>query len=140
MASSTRSAPSRTRALLRAGLAVTAAGAALVAGSAQVASAATSGKQPNKIRLRTPVKALDTTMVKGQGIQGPAALHHAVAPVKALRSNPMAKTPVNPLSNTVGTQVADFKPVSSGAVTGPLAQGEPVGRLPVVGEATQVLP
>ncbi|MFC0601254.1 hypothetical protein [Streptomyces palmae] len=142
MASSARPTPSRARAraLLRAGLTLTAAGAALVAGGAQAASAANSSTQPDKVRVRTPLKALDTTMVKGKGIDGPPALHYAIGPLRNLRTNPMANTPVNPLSNTVGTQVSDFKPVSSGAVTGPVARGNSVGQLPVVGDAVGLLP
>lgn len=71
-------------------------------------------------------------------------LRHAasstIAPVKHLQLNPLAKTGVDPLSNSVGTQVADFKPVSTEAVTGPLARGASLSELPVVGPLTNLLP
>ncbi|MFH8368463.1 hypothetical protein [Streptomyces sp. NPDC018031] len=125
----------RSRALLRAGL-VTAAGAALVAGGASAATA----DDGDKLRIRTPVKALDTTMVKGGEISGPAALTYAVAPLKNLQANPLAKTPADVTDNRLRARVADFRPVGTGAVTGPLSRGESVRRLPVVGEATTLLP
>ena len=43
--------------------------------------------------------------------------------LKSLQLNPLANTGVDPLDNAVGTQVADFKPVSTTAVTGPLVTG-----------------
>lgn len=58
---------------------------------------------------------------------------YAVAPVGRLKPNPLAGTGVDPLNNGVGTQVADFKPVSSKQVTGPVAQADSVQGLPVVG-------
>lgn len=108
----------------------------MVAGSAAAATAA----DGDTMRIRTPVKALNTTMVKGGDISPPAALMYAVAPVKDLRPNPLAQTPVDPTNNTVETQVADFRPVGTRLVTTPLTQGDAVRELPVVGQATQVLP
>lgn len=139
MASSARHArtqrSTRSRALLRAGL-VSAAGAAMVAGGATAASA----EDGDKIRIRTPIKALNTTMVQGGEISPPAALTYAVAPLKNLRPNPLAQTPVDPTNNQVGTQIADFRPIGTGVVTAPLSRGDSVRQLPVVGEATRVLP
>ncbi|SDC70940.1 hypothetical protein [Streptomyces prasinopilosus] len=67
------------------------------------------------------------------------AVGHAAGPVTGLKPNPLAGTGVDPLDNGVGTQVADFRPVDSRAVTGPVTRAESVGDLPVAGRATGVL-
>jgi hypothetical protein len=59
--------------------------------------------------------------------------------VAGLKPNPLAGTGVDPLDNGVGTQVGDFKPLTSRALTGPVAQAESIGSVPLVGEATGVL-
>ncbi|MEU7717733.1 hypothetical protein [Streptomyces tibetensis] len=59
-------------------------------------------------------------------------LSHTTGTVTALKPNPLAGTGVDPLDNSVGTEVADFKPVSSREVTGPVAQAPSVGGMPVV--------
>ncbi|WP_329118118.1 hypothetical protein [Streptomyces sp. NBC_01465] len=92
--------------VLRAALTLTAAGAALGAGAA-AAQAAT----PPAEGLTAP----------GQALVG--SLQHAAAPAGNLKIDPLANTGVDPLDNSVGTQIADFKPVSSAAATGPLARG-----------------
>lgn len=56
----------------------------------------------------------------------------ALRPVAGLRVNPLAHTGVDPLTNGVGTQVADFKPVSSTDVTEPVS-GASLGDTPVAG-------
>ncbi|MGP4083242.1 hypothetical protein [Streptomyces sp. KR55] len=61
------------------------------------------------------------------------ALRHATGPVTGLKPNPLAGTGVDPLDNGVGTQVADFKPVTSRDLTGPVAQAPSVGSVPGVG-------
>ncbi|MET7292042.1 hypothetical protein ABZS79_07840 [Streptomyces griseoloalbus] len=61
------------------------------------------------------------------------------ATVADLKPNPLAGTGVDPLDNGVGAQVADFRPVDSRAVTGPVAQAPSVGAVPVVGRATDRL-
>lgn len=58
---------------------------------------------------------------------------HVTGPVADLKPNPLAGTGVDPLDNGVGTQVADFRPVESRAVTGPVAQAPSIGHVPVVG-------
>ncbi|WP_055563983.1 hypothetical protein [Streptomyces atriruber] len=117
---------SGSRALLRAGLTVTAAGAALGVGGTASAGAVEPGP------AASPVQALT------------AAVHHSaaggLAPVKDLQLDPLANTSADPLDNTLGTQVADFKPVDTGFVTGPLASGASLGDLPVVGGAAGLLP
>jgi len=47
---------------------------------------------------------------------------HATGPVARLKPNPLAGTGVDPLDNGVRRQLADFKPLTSQALTGPLAQ------------------
>jgi hypothetical protein len=64
----------------------------------------------------------------------------SVTPVKELQVDPLAHTGVDPLDNSVGTRVADTRPVSTGDVTGPIARGDRVGELPVVGQAAHLLP
>ncbi|MFI5570893.1 hypothetical protein ACIA6T_26845 [Streptomyces sp. NPDC051740] len=63
----------------------------------------------------------------------------AVGTVADLKPNPLAGTGVDPLDNGVGTQVADFRPVDSREVTGPVAQARSVGGVPGVGQATDLL-
>ncbi|MEU9624058.1 hypothetical protein ACIO8F_02975 [Streptomyces sp. NPDC087228] len=128
---------SRRRALLRAGLTVTAVGAALGAGGAAAQAA------PLPL---VPATGADT----GLGAAGEAAtgavtgalghsLRNGIAPVTHLRLDPLAGTGTDPLDNAVGTQVADFKPLSTSAVTDPLTSGGALKDLPVVGQAAAVL-
>ncbi|MFH8988895.1 hypothetical protein [Streptomyces sp. NPDC017940] len=63
-----------------------------------------------------------------------------LGPVKDLRLNPLAGTGTDPLDNSVGTQIADFKPVSTAAVTKPLTQGGSPAELPVVDRVIGALP
>ncbi|MFI7384483.1 hypothetical protein [Streptomyces sp. NPDC049813] len=115
------------RALLRAGLTVTAAGAAVAAGAAGASAAPVAGGDPG-----SPVRVLTQAV--------DAATTHGLGPVKDLRIDPLAGTSADPLDNAVGTQVADFKPVSTAALTGPLTAGGSLGELPVVGAVAGVLP
>ncbi|MER5385102.1 hypothetical protein ABT040_33335 [Streptomyces sp. NPDC002688] len=64
---------------------------------------------------------------------------YVTGPVEGLKPNPLAGTGVDPLDNGVGTQLADFKPLTSQALTGPLAQAPSVGSIPVLGQATGLL-
>ncbi|GAA3221127.1 hypothetical protein GCM10020256_27750 [Streptomyces thermocoprophilus] len=64
---------------------------------------------------------------------------HVTGPVAGLKPNPLAGTGVDPLDNGVGTQLADFKPLSSQALTGPVAQAESLGAIPGVGQVTGLL-
>ncbi|ATL30058.1 hypothetical protein [Streptomyces formicae] len=129
------------RALLRVGLTVTAAGAALGAGGAANASAAEPVAAAPTAGFATPVGDVDA------GAPGKAVLDAVrrstaggLAPAKALRLNPLAGTGVDPLDNSLGTQIADFKPISTAAVTAPLTEGAALQDLPVVGPATGLLP
>ncbi|MEY2248960.1 hypothetical protein [Streptomyces sp. BF23-18] len=64
---------------------------------------------------------------------------YVTGPVEGLKPNPLAGTGVDPLDNGVGTQLADFKPLSSKALTGPVAQAQSIGDIPVLGQATGLL-
>ncbi|MEU3887542.1 hypothetical protein [Streptomyces sp. NPDC029041] len=59
-------------------------------------------------------------------------LSHTTGAVTGLKPNPLAGTGVDPTDNGVGTEVADFKPMSSREVTGPVAQAPSIGGMPVV--------
>jgi hypothetical protein len=76
-------------------------------------------------------------------VDGAAAAHAAgsalVGTVNYLPVNPFAHTNANPLDNSLGSQVADFKPVSTEIVTGPLAHSRSVEELPVVGGTVKKL-
>ncbi|MFE5035674.1 hypothetical protein [Streptomyces sp. NPDC056683] len=63
-----------------------------------------------------------------------AMLPYVTGPVAGLKPNPLAGTGVDPLDNGLGTQLADFKPLTSKMVTRPVAQAPSVGALPVVGQ------
>jgi hypothetical protein len=123
----------RHRALLRAGLTVTAAGAAL-AGAGSAAQAAPVAPAP-----AAGPSATATDLAAGaQGATG--AVGYAVGPVKALRLNPLAGTGVDPLANGVGTQVADFKPVTTALATDSLTSGGALRDLPLAGRVAGLLP
>ncbi|MEV7197130.1 hypothetical protein AB0N81_35780 [Streptomyces sp. NPDC093510] len=128
-----KSTGARSRALLRAGLTVTAAGAALGVGGAGAAAAAEPGPAAPQAGHASPLDAVTGTPAQALA----TALGHSAkggfTPVRDLQLDPLANTSVDPLSNTLGTQVADFKPVSTAFATGPLASGASLGELPVVG-------
>ena len=74
------------------------------------------------------------------GLQAPTGtLGHVTGPVAGLKPNPLAGTGVDPLDNGVGTQLADFKPLTSQALTGPVAQAQSIGGMPVAGQAAGLL-
>ncbi|MEU8489601.1 hypothetical protein [Streptomyces sp. NPDC048641] len=124
------------RALLRAGLTLTAAGAALGGGAVSAGAA-----EPAAAPLASPVGDLDAAAAGG-AVAGAlqSASGGGLAPVKHLRLNPLSGTGVDPLDNAVGTQVADFKPVTTAVATGPLTKGGALADLPLVGPATSLLP
>jgi len=64
---------------------------------------------------------------------------YVTGPVEGLKPNPLAGTGVDPLDNGVATQLADFKPLSSHALTGPVAQASSIGSIPVLGRAPGLL-
>ncbi|MGW7351444.1 hypothetical protein [Streptomyces sp. Z26] len=132
--------PRSSRTLLRAGLTVTAAGAAVLAGSG-LASADTriTGEETGLPIGSVETDALDDPTGTLQR-QLDAGLTYSVAPVKDLQLYPLAGTPVDLLANSVDTQVADFQGVSTEAVTGPLSEGASLRELPLLGQVADVLP
>ncbi|MFH8977237.1 hypothetical protein [Streptomyces sp. NPDC017890] len=111
---------SRTPAVRRALVVLATTGAALGAGA--VTASAEGGMDPQP----------DLRAVTG-------TVGHVTGPVADLKPNPLAGTGVDPLDNGVGTQVADFQPLTSTALTGPVAQARSVGGVPVVGRAAELL-
>ncbi|MFF5391593.1 hypothetical protein ACFY5H_25090 [Streptomyces sp. NPDC013012] len=121
---------SRRSALLKAGLTVTAAGAALVGAGAGAQAAAP---------LPLPVDSLTQTDATAAGAGALGGVGHALGPLTRLQLDPLANTGVDPLDNGLGTQVADFKPVGTNLVTDHLTKGGAVADLPVVGPLSQGL-
>lgn len=64
------------------------------------------------------------------------SLASSVAPITDLQLDPLANTGVDPLDNAVGTQIADFKPLTTAVLTDPITSGGSLGDLPVVGTVT----
>ncbi|MFF2020582.1 hypothetical protein ACFVW2_02040 [Streptomyces sp. NPDC058171] len=123
-----RQTPTTPRALLRAGLLLGA--VALAGGAGATSAAAAPGAVP------TPVGELDARAAAGALTD---TVGYVTGPLTALQVNPLAKTGVDPLANGVGTQVADFKPLSTTALTAPLSRGDSLSDLPVVGQVTGLL-
>ncbi|MYT68732.1 MULTISPECIES: hypothetical protein [unclassified Streptomyces] len=117
------------RSLLNAGLVVGAAGAALVAGGGAAGAAVPTGDGSD---LTSATQAA-TGALHGSTATGLGTL-------KTLQLDPLANTGVDPLDNAVGTQLADFAPLSTAAVTAPLTSGGSLDDLPLVGPATHLLP
>ncbi|MFF3751043.1 hypothetical protein ACFYYH_11365 [Streptomyces sp. NPDC002018] len=133
------------RALLRAGLTVTAAGAALGLGGTAAQAAPPVAAPPVAAPAATgsDLRLAEATEAAGTALGG--ALGHgtagALAPVTKLRLNPLSGTGVDPLDNAVGTQIADFKPLSTATVTDPLTKGGgALQDLPVIGQVAGLLP
>ena len=115
----------------RALLAVTTAGVALGAGAG--AAAAADGAAPVVDVMRTRPTSLGKVDPQA-GLQAlTGTVGYVTGPVAGLKPNPLAGTGVDPLDNGVGTQLADFQPLTSTALTGPVAQAPSVGSIPVVG-------
>lgn len=109
--------PNRPRTLLRAAAAVLTSAAAFAA--AGTASAAASPAETDNGRRTAGEEILNT--------------------IRYLPVNPLAGTNANPLDNSIGSQVDDFKPVSTGDVTKPIADSRSVGDLPLLGGAVKAL-
>ncbi|MFF2199287.1 hypothetical protein [Streptomyces sp. NPDC058145] len=111
----------------RALIALAAAGAALGAGaaSAHADGGARLADAPASLGDLDPAAGL--TSLTG-------TVGYATGPVSGLKPNPLAGTGVDPLDNGVGTQIADFKPVSSRDLTRPVAEADSLGSLPALGQ------
>ncbi|MFC8435781.1 hypothetical protein [Streptomyces sp. NPDC057253] len=120
----------------RALVALATAGVALGAG-AGVASAASGEPVVDVVRTRpTSLGKIDPQ----SGLQGlTSTVGYVTGPVAGLKPNPLAGTGVDPLDNGVGTQLADFQPLATQALTGPVAQAQSIGSLPVVGQVAGLL-
>ncbi|MGI5428241.1 hypothetical protein [Streptomyces sp. CA-179760] len=108
------------------------AGVALGAGAATAAAGTGSvldvvHTSPGKTDSRAGLQAASDTLAYTTGT------------VTGLKPNPLAGTGVDPLDNSVGTEVADFKPVDSQEVTGPVAQAPSVGDALVLGQVTRLI-
>ncbi|MFF2775629.1 hypothetical protein ACFVU3_12040 [Streptomyces sp. NPDC058052] len=119
--------------LFKAGLGVTAAGAAVLGAAAAAQAAAPGASVP------LPVDSLSRTDAGAAGAGALSGVTHGLGPLTRLQLDPLAKTGVDPLANGIGTQVADFKPVGTHLVTDHLTQGGAVADLPVAGPLTQRL-
>ncbi|MFD8545132.1 hypothetical protein [Streptomyces sp. NPDC059649] len=158
MPSHARPKPSRVpRTLLRAGLVVSAAGAALAGGGAATAGAAPAstphhgpdhngpdhhGPDRQSTHRHSPERHGTDTGATASALTG-ALLHSTaggVGPLKNIQVDPLANTPVDPLANAVGTQIADFKPLSTTLLTGSLSRGAAVRDVPLVNKVERVLP
>ncbi|MEU2300863.1 hypothetical protein ABZ584_26030 [Streptomyces antibioticus] len=104
--------------------------------TAGVALGVGAGAASAAVDTPVPVGSLDAA----SGVQGTlGALPYVTGAVSALKPNPLAGTGVDPLDNGVGTQLADFQPLTSQALTGPVAQAQSVGTVPLVGDVAKVL-
>ncbi|MFF6773743.1 hypothetical protein ACFY8W_09275 [Streptomyces sp. NPDC012637] len=128
MARHAQSRTSRRSALLKAGLTVTAAGAAVFGAGAGAQAA-------EGVGVPLPTDSL-TRMDGAAALEG---LGHGVAPLTQLQLDPLANTGVDPLDNGLGTQVADFKPVGTNLVTDHVTKGGALADLPVAGPLSQSL-
>ncbi|WP_320780375.1 hypothetical protein [Streptomyces sp. CRN 30] len=131
-----RHSSSRTPTAQRALVALATASVALGAGAATASAESTDliagigHTRPTSLGKIDPEAGMEATTM---------ALGYVTAPVAGLKPNPLAGTGVDPLDNGVGTKVADFKPLSSQTLTGPVAQADSVGGLPLVGRAAGAL-
>lgn len=119
------------RALLRAGLTVAVAGAAL-GGAGAAASAAPSAGLPAGSDVLDGAPTGAVTGLVTNSVNG-------VSELKSLQLHPLANTGVDPLDNAVGTQVADFQPVSTAVATDNVTRGQALEDLPVAGPVTAKL-
>lgn len=117
--------------LLRAGLTVAAAGAALGAGAA----AAQAAPPAAPVGAESVLGAVPLGAATGLAANSVAG----VGELKSLQLHPLANTGVDPLDNAVGTQVADFQPVSTALVTDNITRGQALEDLPVAGPVARGL-
>ncbi|MFF3845033.1 hypothetical protein [Streptomyces sp. NPDC002328] len=120
----------------RALVALATAGAALGTG-AGTASAADAAPDLDLLRTRPTSLGQVDPQAGLQALTG--TVGYVTGPVAGLKPNPLAGTGVDPLDNGVGTQLADFQPLTSQMLTGPVAQAPSVGAIPVLADVTKVL-
>ncbi|WP_062207875.1 hypothetical protein [Streptomyces sp. NBRC 109706] len=116
------------RTLRLASVTATATGALLAAGAGAASAATGAASLPETVGSTLST----TTDVTEQ------SLGSALDPALDLRLYPLANTGTDPLDNSVGTQIADFKPVGTDLVTGPISGGANartlLGGVPLLGE------
>lgn len=110
-------------------LGLAAAAATLAPAAAEAATPVPAGKAAPDAALPDALPGQDVTRAVGAGVD----------PVRRMPLDPLANTGVDPLDNGVGSQVADFEPASTTAVTGPVARGGSLSTLPVTGRASSAL-
>ncbi|SEO99712.1 hypothetical protein [Actinacidiphila rubida] len=127
---------------LRTALVLTLTGAAAVAIPAGTAAAAApadaTGPQLGQALPDTLTNSALGSMLPTQSVTG--ALASGIGPVKNLTLDPLSHTGTDPLDNALGSQIADFKPVSTAVVTDPVTHGGSLATLPLVGKAAGLLP
>ncbi|MEU3252696.1 hypothetical protein [Streptomyces sp. NPDC006997] len=126
---SSQSTPRRTFAVL------TLAGVALGAGTA-TSAAADAQQMLGMVNYRPTSLGNIDPQAGVQALTG--SVGYVTGPLAGLKPNPLAGTGVDPLDNGVGTQLADFQPLTSQALTRPVAQAPSVGSLPGVRQVGQV--
>ncbi|WP_215457211.1 hypothetical protein [Streptomyces sp. ATCC 21386] len=116
----------------RALLAAATAGVALGAGAGTAVAADEAAPVVDVLRTRPTSLGKIDPQAGLQALTG--TVGYVTGPVAGLKPNPLAGTGVDPLDNGVGTQLADFQPLQSTALTGPVAQAPSIGSIPVVGQ------
>nr|WP_184346193.1 hypothetical protein [Streptomyces olivoverticillatus] len=127
--------PRLRRTLRRVGVTVSA-GAALVAAGAAEAQAAQGPQAPRAQLGRTDIAAA----FQGTGIALEKSVQGLSPVVKTFKYHPLAATPVDPVDNGIGTKIADFKPISTQALTNPIHSTGQLRDLPLVGQLLGILP
>ncbi|MDX2601173.1 hypothetical protein PV379_42390 [Streptomyces caniscabiei] len=115
----------------RALLAAATAGVALGAGAGTAAAADDAAPVVDVMRTRPTSLGKIDPQAGLQALTG--TVGYVTGPVAGLKPNPLAGTGVDPLDNGVGTQLADFQPLTSTALTGPVAQAPSIGSIPLLG-------
>lgn len=135
-----RHASPRTTTAPRALVVLVTAGAALGAGAGAAAASATPvDGAPVVDAMRTRPVSLGT-VAPHEGLQVlRGSLGYVTGPLARLKPNPLAGTGTDPLDNGVATRLADFRPLSSQALTRPVAQARSLGGVPVLGQALGAL-
>lgn len=101
------------------------------AGAALGAGAATASADPAAEGAHGPLSL--SSLDPQAGLKGVNdSVSYTTGSVAALKPNPLAGTGSDPLDNGVGTQVADFRPMDSKALTGPVTDARSIGSVPVV--------
>ncbi|WP_406138744.1 hypothetical protein OH828_13990 [Streptomyces anulatus] len=124
------------RVLLRAGLTITGLGAALGAGAGSAGAVQLPPVAEIPEQGTSALQAVTETAGPAVTSALGTSLASSVAPITDLQLDPLANTGVDPLDNAVGTQIADFKPLTTAVLTDPITSGGSLGDLPVVGTVT----